>query len=77
MEGVRFLDRLRARLIDDLRTAWKYWSVQISVVGVALSGAWAALPPDTRMAIPGAQWIGLILFAAVALSRLIKQGDKP
>lgn len=66
-------DRIKARLIDDWTKAWKYWSVQISILGAALSAAWAALPADTRAMIPGAQWIGLALFVMVLVTRLIQQ----
>ncbi len=70
--------RIRARLIDDVRQAHRYWSVRISAIGAALSAAWATLPPDTRMMIPGAPWIGLGLFLAAALSRILHQpGVRP
>lgn len=72
----RLRGRLAARLIADARQAWRYWSVQISALGMALSAAWVALPADTRAAIPGAQWIGLALFALIALSRIVQQGPR-
>ena len=70
--------RIRARLIADLRAAHRFWSVRLSAMGIALSAAWAALPPDTRLAVPGAHWIGLALFLTIALSRLVDQpGARP
>jgi hypothetical protein len=69
-------ERFRQRLIANWRAAHKFWSVRISALGAAMSAAWVALPADTRAAIPGAQWIGLVLFAAVVISRLIDQ-EKP
>ena len=68
--------RIRARLIDDLRRAHSFWSVQLSAVGAAFSAAWIALPADTRVHVPGAQWIGLALFLAVGLARLLHQPGK-
>lgn len=68
------IDKLRARLIEDWRKAWRYWSVQVSLFGAALSAAWTQLPADTRASIPGAQWIGFALFMLVLASRLIQQG---
>lgn len=67
--------RIRARLIDDVRQAYRFWSVRIAVIGAAVSAAWAALPPDTRTMIPGAHWIGLALFIATALARILHQPD--
>jgi hypothetical protein len=68
-----FRARIRARLIDDVRLAHRYWSMRISAIGAAASAAWVALPPDMRTTIPGAEWIGLGLFLAAALSRVLHQ----
>lgn len=68
--------RIRARLIDDWRQAWRFWSVRISVLGAAMSAAWVSLPADTRAEIPGAQWIGLVLFASTIVARLVQQPGK-
>lgn len=65
--------RIRARLIDDLRRAHRFWSVRLSAVGATFSAAWIALPADTRVLLPGAQWIGLALFIAIGLARLLHQ----
>ena len=68
--------RIRARLIDDLRRAHRFWSVRLSALGAAFSAAWIALPADTRALVPGAQWIGLGLFLAIGLARLLHQPGK-
>jgi hypothetical protein len=47
--------------------------MRISAIGAAASAAWVALPPDMRTTIPGAEWIGLGLFLAAALSRVLHQ----
>ena len=65
--------RIRARLIDDLRRAHSFWSVRLSALGAAFSAAWIALPADTRVQVPGAQWIGLALFLAIGVARLLHQ----
>lgn len=67
--------RLRARLIGDVRAAHRYWSVRLSVLGAAVSGAWIALPPDTRAAMPGGQTIGFAMFLAILLARLVDQPE--
>lgn len=65
--------RIRARLIDDLRRAHRLWSMRLSAIGAAASAAWIALPADLGAAIPGAPWIGLGLFLAIALARIVHQ----
>ncbi|OJY63043.1 MAG: hypothetical protein BGP16_04145 [Sphingobium sp. 66-54] len=67
--------RIRARLIDDVRRAHRLWSVRIAAIGAACAAAWGALPADSRALIPGAPWIGLALFAATALARILHQPE--
>jgi hypothetical protein len=67
--------RIRARLIGELRQAHRFWSVRLSTGGAAASAAWMALPTDLRAAIPGAQWIGLALFIAIACARIVDQPE--
>lgn len=73
MKITGFRARIRARLIPELRLAWRFWSVRLSAVGAAMSAAWVALPADTRALVPGAQWIGLVLFVSITVVRLIDQ----
>ena len=68
--------RIRARLIDDLRRAHRLWSMRLSLIGTAFSAAWLALPADSRAIVPGADWISLALFVAIALSRLVHQPER-
>lgn len=70
------LGRIRARLIDNWRSAWRLWSVQISFVGLALSAGWQVLPYDVREHIPGQQWISVAFFLLVIVSRLFSQEGK-
>jgi hypothetical protein len=62
--------RFRARLIADVRRAHRLWSVRLSALGAGLSAAWTALPPDTA-----GQWIGLALFLAIGLARIVDQPE--
>lgn len=65
----------RARLIADVRRAHRLWSVRLSALGAGLSAAWTALPPDTRLSLPAGQWIGLALFLAIGLARIVDQPE--
>lgn len=65
----------KVRLIARWRSAFRLWSVRLSMLGAALSAGWGALPADLRAALPGAEWLGLLLFVAVTVSRLIDQPD--
>ncbi|MGF7168723.1 hypothetical protein FHS91_000378 [Sphingobium xanthum] len=67
--------RFRARLIADVRRAHRLWSVRLSALGAGLSAAWTALPPDTRLSLPAGQWIGLALFLAIGLARIVDQPE--
>jgi len=65
--------RIRARLIDDLRRAHCFWSMRLATIGAAFMMAWISLPADTRAAVPGGPWIGLALFIATGITRLLHQ----
>jgi hypothetical protein len=80
---------IRARLIDDWRRSWRFWSVRLSFVGLAWSfvgaafpgfalDAWNALPDELRSLMPQhiARIIATIIFAAAMAARLFKQKDK-
>ncbi len=66
------------RLIDDIREDWRVatrWaSVQLSGLGVVLTGAWAVMPQDLRDKLPHAELIATVLFVLVILGRVTKQG---
>ena len=77
---------VRARLIDDARLWWRFWSMRLAAFGAivtalvqwfpdALSAAWNAIPYDMRAYLPAPllHSIPVILFAAVAVSRVIAQ----
>jgi len=66
------------KLIDDLHGNWKLalkWaSVQLSGVGILLTGAWAVMPADLRMQMPYIEMLAPVLFALVILGRVTQQG---
>ena len=63
-------------LVKDARNAWRWFSVQLSVVGVAVSAGWLALPADLTSNVPAwAQNVATgLIFAGVVAGRLIDQG---
>lgn len=80
-----FWARVRARLVDDWRTAWRWWSVRIGIVfGVVATYLLAApetlvqvihmLPAELRGWVPPV--LGPALTALIVGIRLYRQGDK-
>lgn len=70
------IDWLKLHLVDDVRDAWKWFSVQSMGLAVVLLGAWGAMPGDLKAALP--DWLvpviaGLVLALGIA-GRLVKQG---
>ena len=71
------MEWLKSHLVDDVRDALKWFSVQASAIALALPIAWPQLPQSFQDAIPG----GLITAMACAsllaiVGRLVKQGPK-
>ncbi|MGN6817788.1 MAG: hypothetical protein ACTHJR_03865 [Sphingomonas sp.] len=82
-------DAIRARLIDDWRRSWRFWSMRLSLIGAVLATAgaafpdamleaWNALPPDLRALVPthAARIIAATLFVATMAARLYRQGAR-
>lgn len=72
---------IRVKLIEDWHIAWRWWSMQISAIGVVLMGAseilgqaWTSVPPDLRRYLPYADTIALVLFLLAMIARVIDQG---
>lgn len=79
--GARLLRAIRARLVDDWRQAWRWWSVRFGIGGAGLLAladglreAWAYVPPDLRGALPYAQYVAYALLVAGFAARFVKQG---
>lgn len=66
------------KLVDDVKGAWRWFSVQIPAINLALLGTWGAMPERFQDAIPQ----GVMLSTAAGLvalglaGRLVKQ-DTP
>jgi hypothetical protein len=74
----RFGERVRAHLIDDLRCAWRYWSVRLHLAVLAFAGLYElapALPPEVQAMLPEHLRPGVLGAYALAglLARLMKQ----
>lgn len=75
------LARLRARLVDDWRSAWRWWSTWMHVAGTAAAGLLLLTPsmPAEVQALVPVQYRALAIGAwAVAglLARLVKQNGR-
>ena len=64
------------KLVKNAGQAWRWFSVRFAALGVAVSGAWLALPADLSAQVPG--WaqnaVAGFIFAGVLVGRLIDQG---
>lgn len=63
------------RLIDEWRSAWRWFSCQAMALAAAVQGGWAALPDDMKEHLPA--WIATAATIAVLVlgigGRLVKQ----
>jgi hypothetical protein len=66
------------KLVDDAKSAWRWFSVQAMALALAIQGAWEVLPADMKAGIPPqyVTYITLLLLAMGIAGRLVKQ-DKP
>lgn len=66
------------KLVDDIRHAWKWFSVQAMAASAAVQAVWVGLPPDLKNHFPAtivtALSVGLLVVGIVG--RLIKQDHK-
>lgn len=66
------------RLVDDAKSAWRWFSMRCMGAALALQGAWEVLPDDMKSGIPPK----LVTYAALGLlalgmaGRVVKQ-EKP
>lgn len=70
------LDRIKARLIDEWKQAWRFWSVRIPVITFALEGTLQAFPADVRAQIPFGEYIFPLGMALSLFARILKQSDR-
>jgi hypothetical protein len=64
--------------IPDWKFAHKFWSIQISIVGAILSGAWVALPAFQYI-VPPREFVllSIAVSVAVVVARMIDQPNLP
>ena len=77
---------IRARLIDDARLWWRFWSIRLAMLGAlltafvqwfpdTLAAVWNAMPADMRALLPAPllHSIPVVLFVAVGIARVVSQ----
>lgn len=67
---------MKVRFVEDVRKAWRFFSVQVLALLALLPLAWEQLPPETHALIPEPwrPWIVTVLALIGIGGRLIKQG---
>lgn len=72
------------KLITDWKSAWKFASVQLSVLGFIMMSmsdtviqVWNQLPVEMKADLPNANTVGMVMFALTVLGRLfVLQGKQ-
>jgi hypothetical protein len=63
------------KLVDDVKQAWKWFSVQAMALAVAVQGAWASISDDLKAHVP--HWVPASLTIALLClgigGRLVRQ----
>jgi len=67
------------KLIDDVKHAWRMFSIQAMTAAGAIQGAWAYLTPDQKAAIGHTTLTGVTIGLLVLgiVGRLVKQDSIP
>lgn len=64
------------KLVPDARRSWRWFSVQAMLAAGAILGAWVALPPDLKAALP--DWtdnaVAMAVLGLGIVGRLVDQG---
>jgi hypothetical protein len=69
------------KLVENAKSAWKWFSVQAMVLATAIQGAWTMLDSDMRVLIPYSDTVvptitgALLVFGIIG--RLVDQTPKP
>lgn len=63
------------KLVDDFKSAYRWFSVQAMVIAGAIQGAWLMIPEDMKASIPTniVQTVTLVLLVLGVAGRLVKQ----
>lgn len=66
------------QFVDDVKQAYRWFSVQAMVWAIAVQGAWEVLPADMKAGIPPklVTYVTLGLLALGVVGRLVKQEPK-
>lgn len=64
------------KLIPEARRAWRMFSVQASLIGAAIVGAWDKIPEEYRAQLPPdfLKWMIFAVFVVIPVLRIIDQG---
>jgi hypothetical protein len=68
------------QFVSNWRDAWKWFSVRVAAIIIALPLAWMAIPDEVKAYMPDAwkPWVMMALGLAVIAGRMIDQNsDKP
>lgn len=80
------LDGIRDRLVENWRSAWRWWSLRLNALGLLILGfvqfdpvgalfVWNMMPSHVRAFLPSnfLLYVGLALFALSMIARMVKQ----
>ena len=68
---------MKFRLIKDVKSSWRFFSVQAFALQGIAAASWLAVPGDMRAAVPS-EWLAgaaLLLTVLGIIGRLVDQGD--
>lgn len=68
----------RPPLVENARSAWRWFSVQAMVAAGALQAAWTVIPEDMKASIPPGivQGVTIVLLVLGVAGRLVDQSPK-
>jgi hypothetical protein len=63
------------KLIPEIKSAWKMFSIQAQTLALAILGAWTTIPPELKSNLPPdlVYWMAMGLMVAGIVGRLIQQ----
>ena len=66
------------QLVENVRQAWRWFSVQVLTVLTALPLVWMALPPESQDLVPESwrPWALAVVALCGLLGRLVKQKER-
>ena len=66
---------MKVQLVDEWKSAWKWFSVQSMVLAGSIQGTWLAVPADLKTKVPESWVQGVVISLLVlgTIGRLVKQ----